>query len=232
MRRARSPIKSQMRRCSVSAHLAAAVLLLAASSALADGPPEPNDNPSQAGGPLTAAGAQATIDSADDVDWFKFYPEPRRRVYLVATTMSPCPSGGTVRMDLNDADQPAGVDYLGYLTLTGGSVQFPFEAVAGHRYFVKVTNTNCAPMNYSLKLSPGALRTTLVEKLGCTLIKREARREHGRYLRLRAQWQRAQGASRKRLRSRMRRQRDLDLATRAHVAPTCRRRPVLAGSFG
>ena len=159
-----------------SAILAVIVALTGATSAVADGPYEPNETAATAAGPITTPAIHAAFETPQDADWYVLFPQGVRQIGILATLDSPCPTKyGQIRIALLDAEgspySPLGSLTLGlsYATSTQNTVdRLAFTSQVGHRYLLRVTQSSCTGAAYSIDFAPtGALGTTLLPTAEC-----------------------------------------------------------------
>jgi hypothetical protein len=130
-----------------------AALLSSASTALADGPYEPNESVTQAWGPMAGGAAHdAAIETSNDEDWFYFYTAGQRQFEVVLTYRSKAGpnSYSSARVILRERDgdeiESAYVDEdeddrIGRITFTSsGSAKYNLSVTGeeGVRYSVQV----------------------------------------------------------------------------------------------
>src|SRR3954451_4196826 len=102
--------------CALRVLAVATAFLAVVTTASADGPFEPNERATDAGGPLTGETVQAALETPQDVDWFRFYTLPDRQIGVLGTITSSCDgSSGRVYMDVLDGEVSYGGS-LGRLT--------------------------------------------------------------------------------------------------------------------
>jgi hypothetical protein len=231
----------RLRGTAKSVVLAATLALTAAAPAFADGPFEPNETATEATGPLTGATVTAALETPQDVDWYRFYAHPQRQVGVLATLGGSCArTSGTITVSLLDAEGSFGGN-LGSLTL-GWDYSTPnapvaarnlaFTSAVGHRYFLKVTQSGCQNVPYSLQLAPADdLTSTLQDTAACSAAKRARQRAVGREVALRRAVKRAHGARRRTLRARLSLQRQAVAVARGNQASICQYRPLTSYPF-
>jgi hypothetical protein len=234
-----SPLRRRVLTHGAALLAATGLALAAAATANADGPYEPNESPGQAFGPLTSEAVAAALETPQDVDWYRFYTLPQRQIGVLATLSGACPSAyGNIRVLVLDADVPYSTP-LGTLTLGKDwtssnsspitAARIAFTSQAGHRYFLKVTQTSCQNTPYTLQLAPAQdLTRTLQPVFACTDATRTARLARWRLYALTSAERHAHGARRRQLRARAALQRQTVITTQAAAGAACTR-PEPAG---
>lgn len=222
-----------MRRYAPSVVVLVVLLAAAAPSALADGEFEPNDIAVAAAGPLTGQPVQAGIETAMDVDWYRFYAKGGRQVQIAATLAAPCASGESVRFDFVDAEPKLGVNVPATMTLgqqTSG--QLTFTSRTGRRYFVKVTHSGCVGARYSVQVTPAdALLAKLQPQPLCTQGKLRVKRQRHRVVAVRGEVRRAHGKVRDQLKRRLFREQIRLRLEKVKLLTKCSRRVLVGNPF-
>jgi hypothetical protein len=204
-------------------------------SAVADGPYEPNETAAMTSTPVTAPRIDAGLETPQDVDWYLLHPQGVRQVGLLATLVMPCPRAyGMVVIDVLDAEgstYPVASLRLGSDVMSSNAPRTTeaatFTSQVGHRYFVKVEQSRCDGIGYSLELAPtDALGTTLAPTAACVAATTAGNRASYKLKRLRAARSRARGARRKALGVKVQLQSQQVAVAKATAKTTCTRRAL------
>jgi hypothetical protein len=196
-----------------------ALALIQAQAASAVGEYEPNNSRSQAFGPL-AGGTQyhATLESADDVDWYQFYVlRPTQLDVSGQVTSSITPEFCTPRIFVyNDAGQVLNETNIAF----GQERHLPARAERAGRYFVKVQTrpAGCEGDTYFIRINP-ADALTASEQCGQAVVRQEdAERD---VKKLKRKVARAEGERKEKLRRKLRRKKRIRNDAREDVAQLC-----------
>ncbi|MCW3002104.1 MAG: hypothetical protein JWQ20_1402, partial [Conexibacter sp.] len=172
-----------------------------------------------------------------DVDWYRFYAKPQSQVGVLATLAGPCNiTSGSITVYVYDADGggyalPLVNITVGYSPVSSSSpttaAQGAFTSEAGHRYFIKLRQSLCQNVGYTLQLAPGEdLTHTLQDTLPCTKARATASAARHKLYALRAAAKKAHGARRRNLRSRAALQQQQVVVATATTTSSCTRRPL------
>lgn len=211
-----------------------ALLVLAAAPALADGPHEPNETAAMVTSPTTSSVA-AALETPQDVDWYLLLPRGVRQVGVLATLGTACSSPtGQVRVNVFDAD--GSVLPLDTLVLrrdhaSGASGitsdHLRYTSKAGHRYFLRVTQTGCEYATYSISFAPSdVLGTHLDPTAECTDSRRAASKQRAALKRLKVLRRRARGARRRGLQQKVELRAQQVTKAEADAKTACSRKPL------
>jgi hypothetical protein len=210
--------------------LALVVVGFSCAVACADGPFEPNETAAQAFGPLTGQTITAAFETPQDVDWYRFYAKPERQIGLLATMPSPCAIPGSIRVAVYDADGAVGLPVisltLGYTgsTTPATAANDTMTSRRGHRYLVKVTESLCRDVAYTLQVAPAEdLSSTLGDTGACMTARSAASTENRRLADLRSAIKHAHGTRRTALRRRWQLQQQTVTTARASQQVACTR---------
>jgi hypothetical protein len=194
---------------------------------------EPNETAANAFGPLLGQTSSAAFETPQDVDWYRFYAKPQRQVGVLATMPSPCARPGSIRVAVFDADGTVGLPVL-VLTLGYTGAADPVTAanatmtsLRGHRYLIKVTESLCQGVGYTIQLAPAEdLTPTLSDTDACLTARYTATRAQRSLFGLRSAMRRARGTRRAALRRRAQLQQQAVTTARANAQIACTRKPL------
>jgi hypothetical protein len=223
-----------------TALLALIVGLAAAPCAFADGPFEPNETAATAAGPITAPGLQAAFETPQDTDWYLLQPQGVRQIGILATLDGACATHyGQQRFTLLDAEgspfSPVGSLTLGFSYVTGMQTtvdRLAFTSQAGHRYLLRVSESSCTDVPYSLSFAPtGALGTTLLPTGDCMQAAATTKQAVRKLAGIRSARRHAHRQRRASLRVREQIQQQAVVQSKATQATVCTRNPLTGSGW-
>jgi hypothetical protein len=121
---------------------------------------EPNDNISQAFGPLWGATTYGgTFGTDTDSDWWMFYTNPQRPIDVAVTSLG---GGGCGSLTVSFRDGDGGEISLRYVN-TNTTTHFNFTTPLGsRRYYLAVSRSGCHGLTYIVRIDPADALTQTV----------------------------------------------------------------------
>jgi len=139
-----------LRAGAVALGIATVMALTGTGTALADGEYEPNDSLTQTAGPLAAGvNYEATQDTDNDVDWYRFYTGGQVQLTITGTVLTD--TYGDCDLSLRDHTG----DSLNYGSINSGEFNTVKQTLYRPGIYYLVIDCEYTGMRYRFSLSPG-----------------------------------------------------------------------------